>query len=96
MGVPVVTLAGEMHMSRVGATLLTAAGLRDLVTGNADDYVSIAVALARDGARRRTLRGQMRQRLSASPLLDHAGFARKLESAMRQAWRSWCDAQTSG
>lgn len=93
MGVPVVTLAGEVHMSRVGATLLAAAGLRDLVAGSAEDYVRIAVALARDTTRRRTLRGDLRQRLAASPLLDHTGFSRKLERAMRLAWRQWCASQ---
>lgn len=93
MGVPVVALAGEAHMSRVGATLLAAAGLADLVTENADDYVSIAVALARDATRRRTLRGALRQRLASSPLLDHATFTRGLERAMRRAWRQWCESQ---
>ena len=43
MGKPVVTLAGEMHMSRVGATLLESAGLDDLVATSAENYVQIAI-----------------------------------------------------
>jgi predicted O-linked N-acetylglucosamine transferase (SPINDLY family) len=93
MGVPVVTLAGEAHMSRVGATLLTAAGLGDLVAGSAEAYVDAAVRLARDPERRRALRSSLRTALRASPLLDHAGFTRKLEASMRVAWRAWCDGQ---
>lgn len=90
MGTPVVTLAGTVHMSRVGATLLTSAGLPELVAKSAQEYVEVAVALARDTARREMLSAGMRQRLSASPLADYAGFTRKLESGMRQAWMEWC------
>src|SRR5687768_6341206 len=59
MGVPVVTLAGEAHMSRVGATLLGSVGLEDLVATDTDDYVAIAAALAADPARRAGLRAGM-------------------------------------
>ncbi len=85
MGVPVVTRTGDTHMSRVGASLLHAAGLDDLVTRDGTDYVETAVALAGDNARRRELRGILRSRLEASPLLDHAGFTRRLERIYRDA-----------
>ncbi len=81
MGVPVITLAGEVHMSRVGATLLASVGLRDLVATDADDYVQIAAALAHDPLRRRALRSTMRPRMESSPLLDHAGFTRESSKA---------------
>jgi predicted O-linked N-acetylglucosamine transferase (SPINDLY family) len=91
MGVPVVTLAGESHMSRVGASLLTAVGLSNLISASTAEYVQTAVALGRDPALRRALRAGMRDRLAASALLDHAGFTRKLEGALRRAWRAWCE-----
>lgn len=90
MGVPVVTLAGEAHMSRVAASLLTAAGLGELVAATADEFVDIAVSLARDAPHRRALRAALRPRMAASPLLDHAGFTRTLEAALRAAWVEWC------
>ena len=93
MGVPVVTLAGEAHMSRVGATLLDSVGLDALVAPNVDEYVRIAVELARDHARREDLRSGMRQRLMQSPLLDHAGFVARLEQRYRDAWSAWCRSQ---
>jgi predicted O-linked N-acetylglucosamine transferase (SPINDLY family) len=83
--VPVVTRAGDVHMSRVGASLLHAAGLDDLVTHNAVEYIETAVALAGDGERRRELRSILRRRLENSTLLDHAGFTRKLEQVYRDA-----------
>jgi predicted O-linked N-acetylglucosamine transferase (SPINDLY family) len=86
MGVPVVTRAGEVHMARVGASLLHAAGLDDLVARDARQYVAIAVALANDEARRRELRVGLRARLETSPLLDHAGFTRRLEQVYGDAF----------
>ena len=85
MGVPVVTRAGDVHMSRVGASLLHAAGLDDLIAQNAVEYVEAAVALAGDEDRRRELRSILRRRLENSTLLDHAGFTRKLERVYRDA-----------
>ena len=48
MGVPVVTLRGDRHAGRVGASLLTQLGLTDLIAGSIEEYVEIAVALAGD------------------------------------------------
>ena len=90
MGVPVITMAGDSHMSRVGATLLAAAGLETLIAQTADEYVQSAVALATDAPRRERMRAGMREQLLASPLLDHAGFTRKLETVYRDAWRATC------
>ena len=90
MGVPVITLAGPVHMSRVGASILRCAGLDELVAYDDAQYVNIAIGLARDAARRQTLRTALRTRVAASPLLDHAGFIGRLEAHCRHAWRAWC------
>ncbi|MEO7727601.1 MAG: hypothetical protein ABIS45_10145 [Burkholderiales bacterium] len=96
MGVPVITLAGEVHMSRVGASILQSVGLDTLIAHNAADYVHIAIGLAHDAARRRQLRSELRARLAASPLLDHQAFTRKLETHYRQAWQVWCARRPAG
>jgi protein O-GlcNAc transferase len=93
MGVPVITLAGDVHMSRVGASILHCSGLDQLIARDEAEYVRIAVELARDAVKRRTLRAELRTRLAASPLLDHAGFTRKLEAHCRHAWHAWCGRQ---
>jgi predicted O-linked N-acetylglucosamine transferase (SPINDLY family) len=90
MGVPVVTLAGPTHVSRVGASILACIGLRELVAASGEDYIDRAAALARDLPRLAALREGMRARMRAAPLLDAAGFARAVESAYRIAWQSWC------
>ena len=97
MGVPVVSLAGDVHMSRVGATLLRGAGLPELVARSTHEYADLAVALARDHGRRAGLRARLRDALRASSLLDHVGFTAGLERAYRERWNAWCAARmTSG
>ena len=80
MGVPVVTLAGERHAGRVGASLLHRVGLERLVADDRDAYVAVAADLAADRALMATLRTGMRDRLARSPLLDGVGFARSIEA----------------
>jgi len=90
MGVPVVTLAGDRHASRVGASLLSAAGLPDLVATSQDDYLGIATALAADPGRLASLRTGLRPQLAASSLCDCPAYARRLEAAYRAMWRRRC------
>ena len=95
MGVPVVTLAGDRHAGRVGASLLSTVGLADLVAEDAEAYVAIVTALAADHDRLAGLRAGMRGRMAASPLLDVPAFTRRLEAAYRDLWRRWCESRAA-
>lgn len=90
MGVPMVTLKGARHASRVGASLLATVGLEGLVAADAESYIAIAAALADDAPRRVALRRDLRDRMAGAPLTDAAGFTRQLETAYRDAWRRLC------
>ncbi|MBL8807313.1 MAG: tetratricopeptide repeat protein [Rhodospirillales bacterium] len=83
MGVPVVTLAGDRHAARVGASILTHAGRADLIAADEADYVARAVAALRAAEDRAALRA----RLGASPLMDGKRLARELTRAWTQALR---------
>jgi predicted O-linked N-acetylglucosamine transferase (SPINDLY family) len=96
MGVPVVTLAGDRHSGRVGASLLTRIGMEDMIAHNPDAYLAAAVALARDFARISALRAGMRDRIAASRLMDAKSFTHNLEQAYRSAWRRWCENPDTG
>lgn len=87
MGAPVVTLAGDRHASRVGASVLHSMGLDSLVARDADDFVRIAAGLAGDRAELARLRSGLRDRLKRSPLMDETGFVRELEDAYLRIWR---------
>lgn len=90
LGVPVITRSGDIFQSRAGLSILGAMGLDELIAGSDDEYVRIAVDLARDGVRLAALRAGLRERMRASPLTDARAFARDLEAAYRGIWRQWC------
>jgi predicted O-linked N-acetylglucosamine transferase (SPINDLY family) len=91
MGVPIVTLQGPMHHTRVGVSLLRTLGLSDLIATSEDEYVALAAALAGDAARLATTRAGLRQTLLASPLGDANAFATRFAGAMRELWREFCE-----
>jgi predicted O-linked N-acetylglucosamine transferase (SPINDLY family) len=90
MGVPVVAAKGPTPTSRSAASILAALDLDDWIAPSIDDYVRVAVERARDTAELGNLRGNLRQRLQSSPLMDEVTFIRDLEDAYRQMWRNWC------
>ncbi|MDR1227999.1 MAG: tetratricopeptide repeat protein [Azoarcus sp.] len=94
MGVPFVTWPGEHLCARMGRAVLENVGLHELVADSADAYVDIAVRLAHDRERLKTLRTGLRERMLASPLLDAPRMARSLETAFQGMWRRWCENQT--
>ncbi len=94
MGRPVVTLLGDRHAARVGASLLTAAGHPEWIAPDWPGYVRLAAALAGDPGRRDALARSLRDELRGSPLLDHAGQAARFGAALRDCWSKWCAART--
>ncbi len=90
MGVPVVTLSGGRHASRVGASILHGAGLEDLVATSVEQYIDIAADLARDPSRCRELRSGLRARMAASPLLDREAMGLAMGQALRAMWQGFC------
>ena len=83
MGVPVVTLAGRTHASRVGVSLLSNIGLRFLATTDRSQYIAAAASLAADRHRLAELRATLRDRMLRSPLMAAPAFARRFECALR-------------
>ncbi|KPK49748.1 MAG: hypothetical protein AMK72_03775 [Planctomycetes bacterium SM23_25] len=90
MGVPVVTLAGRTHVGRVGVSLLQSAGVPSWIARTPSEFTRIAVDLASDPDRLAGLRSAMRERLSASRLLDAEGFAQRWEQACLDMWQRRC------
>jgi protein O-GlcNAc transferase len=85
MGVPVVSLSGRTHASRMGRSILAAAGLHAFCAKSKDQFVQIAHGLS-DRANLAELRGQLRERLRQSALTDAGRFARDFERCLDQAW----------
>jgi predicted O-linked N-acetylglucosamine transferase (SPINDLY family) len=90
MGVPVITLAGKSHASRVGVSLLSNLGLPELIATTPEEYVAKAIDLARDLEKLQSLRKCLRDMMSRSPLTDAKKFTHHLEEAYRRMWINWC------
>lgn len=86
-GVPVVGLSGARHAARVGDSLLTRAGWADWMAADTDEYVAIARELARE----RPSRTDVRAQFSASSVMDAAAVTAALEDAYKQMWRRHCE-----
>ena len=94
MGVPTITLPGEIFASRHSASHLSNAGLADWVTDSQRRYVEMAVARAADLPALARLRAGLREQVRQSPLCDAPRFGRSLGAALRHAWRAWCAEQS--
>jgi predicted O-linked N-acetylglucosamine transferase (SPINDLY family) len=90
MGTPVLTFEGQSHAGRVGTSILTHAGLPDLVAKDRQDYIQRAVTLGQDLELIARLRRGLRERFAGSAVMDAARLARGLEKAYREAWQAYC------
>ena len=93
MGVPVVAIRGDRFVSRVGASLLSCAGMTELIAESPEGYIDIAVRLAGDLDKLAELRSSLRPHLLTTPLFDSHGFARDLEAAYVKIFSLWCEQQ---
>jgi predicted O-linked N-acetylglucosamine transferase (SPINDLY family) len=87
MGVPTVTVAGETHRSRMGASILTAAGLPDWIISSPqsiDAWLQGASGKLTAEPRLAALRSGLRERIKSSELFDADQLARLLEEAYRE------------
>lgn len=81
MGVPVLTKAGDAMVSRMGASLITEAGLPDWVAPDVDAYVDLACRKCENLDALADLRRCLRDKVKQSRLFDGERFARSLEAA---------------
>ena len=85
-GLPVLTCPGETFAGRVGASLVRAVGLPELVAGSRADYEALALRLATGGAELQALRQRLAANRLVSPLFDSALYTRHLETAFALMW----------
>lgn len=84
------TLAGNSFVSRMGVSILSNAGLKELIANDVDEYVSIAVNLASDKHVLKNIRCNLRERFKECPVMDQKRFACDIEEAYRGMWKQYC------
>jgi protein O-GlcNAc transferase len=92
-GLPVVTKVGTGFAARVAASLLSAAGLPELITHSPEAYEALALDLARHPEKMSALKAKLLRQRDTVPLFNTELFARHLEDAYQQAYRRHWDAR---
>ncbi len=84
VGLPVLTCTGASFAARVAASILTAAGLPELITGTRAAFEDKAVGLASDGPAYARLKKKLADARATAPLFNAALYARHIEDAYSQ------------
>jgi hypothetical protein len=86
MGVPILTLPGRSFASRVCASLVTAAGIGEMVCATPEQYVERAVAFGNDPASLAPVKAKLHAGRDSCLLFDTPKLVRHLEDLYRQMW----------
>ena len=90
MGVPVITLRGKTHGSRLGASILIAADITELIANSPMDYVKKAVRLSKRKDLIAAYHVGLREHLKNSALMNGQLYMHELEKNYRAAWQDYC------
>lgn len=85
-GLPVLTCVGDSFAGRVGASLLNAIGLLELVTQSLPEYESRALRLAHDPIALKRVKATLERNRDTYPLFDTGRFTRHLDAAYFKMW----------
>ena len=86
-GVPVLTIRGNAFAGRVAASVLSAAGLPELVTASIEDHENLALKLAREPQTLAAIKVKLARNRDISALFDTARYTRDLEAAYTHMWQ---------
>lgn len=90
MGVPVITLSGETHVSRVSASILHRLELNGLACQNIQDFGNKAKELSENQKALSELRNSLRTKMQNSSLMNGDLFTQEFSSMLRKQWQGWC------
>jgi predicted O-linked N-acetylglucosamine transferase (SPINDLY family) len=85
-GLPVLTLPGQGLQARMAASLLTAAGLPELIASDRPHYERLAIGLATDPQRLAALKHKLALQRSRCALFDTPAFTRNIETLFQQMY----------
>jgi predicted O-linked N-acetylglucosamine transferase (SPINDLY family) len=89
MGLPMLTLKGEAYQARMGASIVNALNLPELITTSSEDYESLAIELATNPDKLKAIKDKLASNLSTAPLYDTKLFTKNLESAYTEMYERY-------
>jgi predicted O-linked N-acetylglucosamine transferase (SPINDLY family) len=90
-GIPVLTKLGKSFSTRMAGSFLYSIGLPELVTTTEKEYEEVAIELARDPVRIKSIRAQLAASRMTSPLFNAELFTRHLEDGYKQVYQTYVE-----
>lgn len=91
MGVPVITLCGDSHVSRVGNSLLSNMGLDELIAYNEEEYIEKSVKLSNNIDKLESIKKGLRKNMIESSVMKAEQFVSELEKIYTNIWEDYCN-----
>jgi len=88
-GVPLITLAGDSFASRVAASLLSTLDLPEMITYNLESYEKLAVQLATNNKKLKSIRNKLAQNKVKKPLFNSKLFTKNIEKAYQTIYNNY-------
>ena len=89
MGLPMITLKGQSYQARMGASIVNALNLPELITRSLEEYEALAIELATNPDRLKAIKDKLASNLSTAPLYDTKLFTKNIESAYIQMYERY-------
>ncbi len=81
---PVITLSGETFASRVGASILNAIGLNELITLSDKEFEDLAIELANNPKKLQQIKNKLSNNKNSKPLFNTKLYAKNIESVFNK------------
>jgi len=89
VGLPFLTLVGDTFASRVGASMLNAIGLPELITYSENEYKNKAIEIAKNPILLRAIKKKLEKNKFSKPLFNVKLFTKNIESAYTKIYKNY-------
>jgi predicted O-linked N-acetylglucosamine transferase (SPINDLY family) len=89
MGLPMITYLGKSYQARMGASIISALNLPELITNTPEEYEALAIELATNPEKLKAIKDKLKSNLSSAPLFDTPLFTKNIESAYTQMYERY-------
>ena len=86
MGVPVITMIGNSFPSRVCSSILHSADLEEFIATSPDDYIRLAINLAKDINKLKSIKDRINNEVKNSNLYDMSKYTSTFESRLEEIY----------
>ena len=95
-GLPIVTNQGRGYAARMASSLLSAIDLPELITTTEDDYEKLALDLATNPKRLKSIKAKLVVNKELTPVFDTERFTRNIETAYTQMYEKYFAGEKPG